>query len=79
MAKYRLENDWEAKNPNVPIYLLDLIRNRDLSNAVASHFGIQHESPQLILIEKGSAFYDASHISISSSAVFKHIQKKSSD
>lgn len=79
MAKARVESKWEKTNPSIPIHLLDLISNRELSNFVAEYLNVRHESPQLILLEKGEVVYHASHISISSSAVAKHIQKKSAD
>ncbi len=73
MAKYRLESSWGKINPETPIYLLDLIAHRDVSDEIASKFGITHQSPQLILLKEGKAIYDSSHISISSKAVAKHI------
>ncbi|MAY83275.1 MAG: bacillithiol system redox-active protein YtxJ [Flavobacteriales bacterium] len=74
MVKKRLELQWEAKNPKISIYILDLLANRELSNTIAQKFDIQHESPQLILLQNGVSTYHASHIGISSSAVAKHIQ-----
>lgn len=75
MMKKRLENKWEKCNPNLPIYLLDLVNNRDLSNKVADELSVRHESPQLIVLENGQVSYHNSHIGISSTAVAKHIRK----
>jgi bacillithiol system protein YtxJ len=48
---------------------LDLIRYRDLSNAIAERTGISHASPQTILLWKGEVVWDASHWSITTSAL----------
>ncbi|NNE27733.1 MAG: bacillithiol system redox-active protein YtxJ [Saprospiraceae bacterium] len=42
-------------------YYLDLIKNRTVSNAVSEQFNVQHESPQVIVLYKGNAIYNASH------------------
>ncbi len=63
-AKARMERNWDFSSP-VPVYLLDLIKHRDISNAIESTLGIRHESPQLIAIKAGEAIYNASHLDIS--------------
>lgn len=49
----------------IDFYYLDLITYRKLSNVLAEKFGVQHESPQILLIRNGSCVYDESHLSIS--------------
>ena len=73
MAKKRLEKSWSKINADIPIYLLNLIEHRDVSNQIAAQFNIPHQSPQLILVKAGNVVYDASHISISSKAASKYI------
>jgi len=48
----------------VPFYFLDLIRHRDLSNLISVTFGIQHESPQVLIIKNGKCIYHESHSGI---------------
>nr|WP_262919899.1 thioredoxin family protein [Niabella hibiscisoli] len=43
---------------------MDLIDNRPVSNKVASHYGIEHESPQVLLIKDGKCIFDESHSAI---------------
>ncbi|HEU5052245.1 MAG TPA: bacillithiol system redox-active protein YtxJ [Hanamia sp.] len=62
MAKNRLERE-EAPN-GIPFYLLDLIRYRNISNRIASDFGVRHQSPQVLVIDKGKCTYDESHSGI---------------
>ena len=65
MAKRRFELDWEDLPADMPLYFLDLIRYRDISNQVAQIFQVHHESPQLLLIKDGECILDQSHSGIS--------------
>jgi len=62
MAKNRVERDW---NLELPIYYLDLIQFRSVSNLIAEKSGVEHQSPQLIVFQNGTPIYDASHNAIS--------------
>ena len=42
-------------------HYLDLLNYRDISNAIAERFEVQHQSPQLIIIKDGKAVDHASH------------------
>lgn len=64
MAMRRLEMNWDIEVGAIETYYLDLIRYREISNHIAATFGVQHESPQIILIKDGKAIYDASHLDI---------------
>jgi len=44
---------------------LDLLAHRELSNKMAEVFGVEHQSPQLIVVENGKAVSNASHEAIS--------------
>ena len=63
MAKGRV--DRSDTPDNVDFNYLDLIANRSLSNKIAEVFGVPHESPQVLLINKGECIYDESHNGIS--------------
>jgi bacillithiol system protein YtxJ len=65
MAKKRFELEWDALPENLPLYFLDLIKHRDISNQVATDFHVNHESPQLLLIKDGECILDQSHGGIS--------------
>ncbi|WP_264792835.1 bacillithiol system redox-active protein YtxJ [Aureispira anguillae] len=58
MAKKSVERFWDL---DIDAYYLDLIAHRDVSNAIADQLNIQHQSPQMILVKKGEAIYNASH------------------
>jgi bacillithiol system protein YtxJ len=65
MAKRRLELDRDSLPQNLPIYFLDLIRHREISNQIANDFHVHHQSPQLLVIKNGECILDQSHGSIS--------------
>jgi bacillithiol system protein YtxJ len=69
MAKKRFEQDWDCITADMPIYLLDLLRHRDISAAIAERFQVHHESPQIILLKDGECVLDASHSNISAEEV----------
>ena len=64
MVKNRLERDWTSDQP---VYYLDLIAHRNVSNLIAQISGVQHQSPQMIVFKEGQSIYDASHTSIDAS------------
>ncbi len=49
----------------IPAYFVDLIKNRDLSNHIASVTNVPHQSPQVITINDGNVVYSDSHYHIS--------------
>jgi bacillithiol system protein YtxJ len=60
----RFELDYQV-NPKIPMFFLDLLRFRPVSNLVASTFDVEHESPQLLVIKNGKCISHASHMEIS--------------
>ena len=65
MVKKRFELDWNQLPENLPLYFLDLIKHRELSNQIANDFQVYHESPQLLLIKDGECILDLSHGKVS--------------
>ncbi|MEC4003752.1 bacillithiol system redox-active protein YtxJ [Flavobacterium sp. SUN052] len=63
MALRQFESEFNLTEKVTP-YFLDLLEHRDISNEIASRFGVEHQSPQLLLIRNGKSIYDASHSSI---------------
>ncbi len=58
------EKQMRNSDENYAYYFLDLLANRSVSNEIESRFDITHQSPQLIALENGKAFYSASHQNI---------------
>jgi bacillithiol system protein YtxJ len=64
MAKSRVEMSWNFEADEIEAYYLDLIAYREVSNYIASEFGVDHQSPQALLIKDGKCTYNASHLNI---------------
>lgn len=64
-AKDRLERQWnDSKAEGLKAYYLDLLNYRPVSNKIADDFGVEHQSPQVLLIKNGKSVYDTSHMAI---------------
>jgi bacillithiol system protein YtxJ len=75
MALGRLERKWnETETQNLKPFYLDLLNFRPLSNQIAEFYGIQHQSPQVLIIKKGKCVYSATHSDISYETILEHIQ-----
>ena len=48
----------------VPVFLVDVIKHRPLSRALAERIGVVHESPQAIVLRDGVAAWHRSHYDI---------------
>lgn len=65
MALNRLESSWKNEdNKHLTPYYLDLLQHREISNEIAQRFGVEHQSPQALIISNGKCIYDASHSDI---------------
>lgn len=47
------------------VYVLDLLAHRDLSDTIADVYGVEHQSPQVLLIKNGECKYNESLYNIS--------------
>ena len=63
-AKYRLESENQALSQDFDLHYLDLLTYRDISRLVADRFDVEHQSPQVIVVQNGRAVYTASHYDI---------------
>ena len=61
MAKKKLEFEWSFKEEQIPIYYLDLLVYREISNRLSNDLHIEHQSPQLLVIQNQKAIYHQSH------------------
>lgn len=68
MALSRIDKK-EIASLNADFYLLNIIRNRQISNLIEKDFKVIHESPQLLIIKNGICVYNESHSGIRFSEV----------
>ena len=73
MALRNFEQEYNIEKGKLKAYYLDLLEHRDISNEIATRFGVYHQSPQVILIKNGKAVYDTSHHEIDAGGVQKKI------
>jgi bacillithiol system protein YtxJ len=52
-----------------PVSIVVVQKSRDLSREVESRTGVQHETPQALVLRNGQAVWAASHFDITSDAV----------
>ncbi|GIV38916.1 MAG: thioredoxin family protein [Thermonema sp.] len=64
-ALNRLERTWnETFQQALHPYLVRVIEERPLSNAIARLSGVEHQSPQLLIFKDGKCVYHSSHLAI---------------
>ena len=57
----------------VPVFLVDVIKHRPLSRALAERIGVAHESPQAIVLRDGVATWHRSHYDIQADALARAV------
>lgn len=60
---------FEASHPESPVYRVDIQASGDVSRYIGERSGIEHHSPQLILLRNGTPAWHASHFDISARAL----------
>ncbi|MDX1331436.1 MAG: bacillithiol system redox-active protein YtxJ [Robiginitalea sp.] len=61
MMLRRFQQNWDQARDQADFYLLDLVRYRDLSDAISRHLEIPHQSPQVLIVEGGQVRDHDSH------------------
>ena len=51
-------------NPDITIYIVNVIEERPLSNRIAETLNIMHQSPQVILLKQGQPIWHGSHFDV---------------
>jgi monothiol bacilliredoxin len=62
---------------DVPVYWIDVVERAPLSKLVAARVGVPHESPQVILVERGRAVWHASHWEVRASDLEEQVTRLS--
>jgi bacillithiol system protein YtxJ len=75
ISSVALQRLQKAEQPSgIDFYFLDLIAHREISNKVAQVFGVNHESPQILLIKDGQCVFDESHLGIHMDDILEQAQ-----
>lgn len=55
--------------PDPPVSQVDVLAQGALSRRIAADLGIRHESPQVILLERGQPAWHVSHMAVTADAI----------
>ena len=64
---------FQEDRTDLPIFMVDVIRDRSLSQEIAAELGVRHESPQVILVRTGVAQWHASHYDVTQEELEKQL------
>ena len=57
----------------MPVFLVDVVKHRPLSRALAERIGVAHASPQAIVLRDGFAAWHRSHYDIQADALARAV------
>jgi bacillithiol system protein YtxJ len=68
-AKSRILDGYDAIDGKADFNYLDLLSYRSVSNFIAEHLGVYHQSPQIIVLKNGEVVHSVTHHSIDPSKI----------
>jgi bacillithiol system protein YtxJ len=78
-AKMEMDSFLEHDTGKIPFELIDIISNRERSNEIEEKYGIEHESPQVILVDDNdNVLWNASHRRVTEERLKKAIAEAGS-
>ena len=73
MVKKQFEKLLLPNKNNIKVYYLDLLKYRNVSDAVSEVFQVRHQYPQLLIIRNEVAVKHASHYDITTISINKYL------
>ena len=74
MAYRQLKMDVNAvPHVEIPLYIVDVVSNRNESLAIADRFKVRHESTQILVVKNGECLYNASHEAVLLEDTLAHV------
>lgn len=67
-----LEREWVEGEMRMKTYMVDVLAQKDISCKIAEDYGVEHESPQVLIIKKGKPLFTASHGKVLYSEIRDH-------
>jgi len=68
---------YRSAQPDIPMYLISVRRRREVSRYIAEQTGIQHESPQIIVLQRGQVVATVSHDEVTADAISAFVGRSS--
>jgi bacillithiol system protein YtxJ len=72
-ARSRIEDGYDHIEGKADFNYLDLLAYRSVSNFIAEHLGVFHQSPQIIILKNGEVSHTVTHHSIDASKIAKEL------
>ena len=73
MALKMFEQGWDETLNDVSAYYLDLLENRPVSAAIGDKLHIEHQSPQMLILQNGQVVHHSNHHDIDVNAVKNYL------
>jgi bacillithiol system protein YtxJ len=61
-------------HPDTPVYEVNVVSSREVSQEIARRLEVTHESPQVIVIQDGAVVWNASHSGVLSGDLARAVQ-----
>lgn len=61
------------ENPGVPVYVVDVIRDRPVAREAARRLYVRHESPQVLVLREGEVVWSGSHGAVTAHALQREL------
>lgn len=72
-AAYSEMRSFLESNPQAPVWLVDVIEDREISAEIARITSVRHESPQVLLLKNGHVVWYASHYGVTVEALAREL------
>jgi bacillithiol system protein YtxJ len=72
-AKEKLGDGEALLMAQADVHYLDLLQFRSVSNFIAASLGVQHQSPQILVLKQEKVVYHVSHEAIEPMVIAKHL------
>ena len=60
--------------PDAVVFIVDVLAQRELSQRIATRSGVRHESPQVIILQRGTVRWAESHYGITLDTLLEEFQ-----
>lgn len=72
-ARREFEIFAEQCDDTVALFMVDVVGDRELSREISRRTNVDHQSPQVILLDKGTVAWTESHWQIAHTSLEKHV------
>ncbi len=72
-AAYSEMRSFLESNRQAPVWLVDVIADRDVSAEISRLTSVRHESPQVLILKDGHVVWHASHYGVTAEAVAREL------